>query len=48
MKIRRALRGGMSMWTSLQGREEVGTPIALADADLAALDRRNTTSDQID
>jgi hypothetical protein len=38
----------MSMWTSLQGREEVGTPIALADADLAALDRRNTTSNQID
>ena len=37
----------MSMWTTLQGRGDVGTRMASADADLAALDGRNAMSDQI-
>ena len=39
--------GGMSMWTTLQGRGDVGSRMATADADLAALDSRNAMADQI-
>ena len=35
------------MWTTLQGRGDVGTQMASIDTDLAALDGRNTMSDQI-
>ena len=35
------------MWTTLQGREDLGSRMATADADLAALNSRNAMADQI-
>ena len=35
------------MWTTLQGRGDVDTPMDLIDANLAALDRQNAMRDQI-
>ena len=39
--------GGMSMWTTLQGEEDVGEQMASVDADLTALDGRNVQADQV-
>ena len=39
--------GGMSLWTSLQGQNDIGYRMATADADMAALDGRNAAADQI-
>jgi len=39
--------GGLSLWSTLQGKGDVGFRMASADADLAALDGRNAMSDQI-
>ena len=39
--------GGMSIWTTLQGMGDVGNRMALSDADLTALDGRNTMVDQV-
>ena len=39
--------GGMSMWKILQGKGDIRERMALVDADLSALDRRNAMADQI-
>ena len=39
--------GGMSMWTTLQGKGDIGKWMALADANFSTLDGRNTMTDQI-
>ena len=39
--------GGMSMWTTLQGTDDVGEQMASVDADLTALDGRNMQADQV-
>ena len=41
------LAGGFSVWTGLQGSEDVGAAIAVYDVEMAALDSRNTQADQI-
>ena len=35
------------MWSTLQGKGDIGTQLASADADLVALDGRNAMIDQI-
>ena len=39
--------GRFSVWTGLQGAEDVGSAIAASDADMASLDRRNSQADHI-
>ena len=39
--------GDFYMWTGLQGSEDVGVIIITSDADMDALDRRNTQADHI-
>ena len=40
-------RGGFYVWTGLQGTNDMEAYIAASDADMAALDGRNTQADQI-
>ena len=39
--------GGMSFWTSFQRQGDVGLRMTVVDADVAALNARNTMADQI-
>ena len=39
--------GGMSLWTTLQEKTDVGYRMVTADADMAAVDGRNAAADQI-
>ena len=38
--------GGMSMWTTLQGKGDTGARMALVDAELSTINRRNAIADQ--
>ena len=38
--------GGISMWTTLQGKGDIGVRMALADAELSTINRRNDMVDQ--
>ena len=40
-------RGGLSIWTGLQGSEDVGAAITTSDADKDALNGRKAQADQI-
>ena len=37
--------GGMSMWTTLQGKGGIGERMTLADTDVSTLDGKNTMVD---